>query len=100
MAMRYIIRRPKPEDLTGIRLEVPKLDAQLEKPGENFRRVVEVRKSAVRSVCYQFITRKVGADWVWICPSVEFVAENERGLLELTDKHPVPRPAHLGIYSR
>lgn len=95
MSMRYIIRRSKPDDLTEIKREVPDLEKQLEKPLENYRRPVEVTYSNLRSAVFQFMTRKVGNDWVWVCPSVELVAENEEGLCALTDKFKASRPNHL-----
>ena len=42
MAMRYIIRRQNTEDFTDIRREVSNLDIQLEKPGDGYRRAIEV----------------------------------------------------------
>jgi hypothetical protein len=96
MSMRYIIRRSKPEDLTEIKREVSDLDKQLDKPLENYRRAVEVTYSNLRSAVYQFMTLKNGNEWVWVCPSVELVAESEEGLFALTDKFKADRPAHLG----
>jgi hypothetical protein len=93
--MRYIIRRPKPEDLTEIKREVSDLDKQLYKPLENYRRAVEVRYSNLRTAVYQFMTLNFGNDWVWVCPSVELVAENQEGLFALTDKFKAAHPSHL-----
>jgi hypothetical protein len=95
MAMRYIIRRQNTEDLADIRREVSNLDSQLEKPGESLRRAVEVAYSPVRSAVYQFSTKKVGTNWVWICPCIELVAENEEGLFNLLEKFKVEKPSHL-----
>lgn len=97
MAMRYIIRRTKPEDLTEIKREVSNLDAQLSKAGENFRRSIEVSYTPMRSAVYTFSTKKVDANWVWVCPSVELVAESEAGIFELTSKFKVEKPSHLII---
>lgn len=95
MSMRYLIRRTHSEDLSSIRAEVADLDSQLEKPGDGFRRSIEVPYNKVRSAVYQFSTKKVGANWVWICPSVEVVAENEEGLFALLEKFKVEKPSHL-----
>lgn len=95
MAMRYIFRRPQPENFADLRKEVKDLDQQLGTPGEKFRRFVRVSFSPSRYAQYTFLTRKVGADWQWIATSVELVAENEQGLFALTDKYQVPRPEHL-----
>jgi hypothetical protein len=95
MSMRYLIRRPKPEDLTDIKREIANLEAKLDKPLENYRRSVEVNYSPLRSALYQFQTRKSGTGWTWICPSIEIVAENEEGLAAMTEKFKVPRPSHL-----
>lgn len=95
MAMRYIIRRKNTEDLTDIRREVSNLDAQLEKPGDGFRRSIEVAYSNLQSAVYQFFTKKVGTSWVWVCPCIEIVAENEEGLFKLLEKFNVEKPSHL-----
>jgi len=99
MSMRYLIRRSKSADLEEIRKEISNLDSHLEKPAENLRRAVNIDVSSVRSIHYQFMTRKVGNDWQWICPSIELVAENENGILALTKRFGLPNPGHLGVYS-
>lgn len=95
MAMRYIIRRKNSEDLSDIRRDVSNLDSQLDKPGENLRRTVEVTFSPMRSAVYQFNTKKTGTSWVWVCPCVELVAENEEGLFKLLERFNVEKPSHL-----
>lgn len=95
MAMRYIIRRQKAEEFADIKTRVPDLDARLGAPAENLRNAIQVTFSPVRSAQYFFQTRKVGAGWVWTCPTIELVAENEKGLFALTKQFNVPKPAHL-----
>ncbi|NQW45668.1 MAG: hypothetical protein HQ462_09735 [Deltaproteobacteria bacterium] len=95
MAMRYIIRRQNTENLTDIRREVSNLDIQLEKPGDGYRRAIEVAYTPSRSAVYQFSTKKVGTAWVWICSCIEVVAENEEGLFTLLEKFKVEKPSHL-----
>jgi hypothetical protein len=95
MSMRYLIRRPKPEDLTEVKQRVKDLDTQLGKPGADFKRIISVSFSPLRSAHYQFSTRKVGADWIWVSPCIELDGEDEKGLFALTDLYHVPRPAHL-----
>lgn len=95
MAMRYIIRRPKAEDLADIESEIPDLSTKLGTPAENLRTALPVAFSALRTAQYLFQTRKVGTDWIWICPTIELVAEDEKGLFALTDKFKSPKPAHL-----
>lgn len=95
MAMRYIIRRKNSEDLSDIRREVSNLDTQLNKAGDGLRRSVEVNLSPVRSIVYQFNSKKSGTTWTWTCPSIEVVAENEEGLFKLLEKFNVEKPSHL-----
>lgn len=95
MAMRYIIRRKNSEDLSDIRRDVSNLDSQLDKPGDGLKRAVEVTFSPMRSAVYQFSAKKSGANWVWVCPCIELVAENEEGLFKLLEKYNVEKPSHL-----
>jgi hypothetical protein len=94
--MRYIFRRPRPEEFNEIRSQVPKLEAQLGAPAAALRRQVLVNYTPLRFAQYFFQTRKVGeARWIWVCPTIEFIAENEKGLFELIRKFSVPKPSHL-----
>ncbi len=95
MAMRYIIRRKNSEDLTDIRREISNLDSLLAKAGDGLRRSVEVSFSPLRSAVYQFSGKKVDALWIWSCPCIEIVAENEEGLFNLLEKFQVEKPSHL-----
>lgn len=102
MAMRYIVRRAKAEDLTEIKRDIPDLDAKLGQVGSdigtagaNYRREIEVILTPHRHLTYQFLPRKVGTGWTWVCPSIELVAESEEGLFALTDRVKAPRPSHL-----
>ena len=95
MAMRYIIRRKNSEDFSEIRRDVSNLDSKLDKPGDGFKRSIEVSFSPVRYAVYQFSTKKTGATWTWVCPCVELVAENEEGLFKLLEKFNVEKPSHL-----
>ena len=95
MAMRYIIRRVKAEDLAEIKKDIPDLDKRLDKAQEHYKRSIEVGVDNLNHITYQFLTRKVGNDWVWICPSVELVAGSEAELFRLTDRFSLPAPSHL-----
>jgi hypothetical protein len=95
MAMRYIIRRKNSEDLTDIRREVSNLDSQLNKAGDGLKRAVEVVFNNHQSAVYQFSAKKAGTSWVWVCPCIEIVAENEEGLFKLLEKYNVEKPSHL-----
>lgn len=93
--MRYIFRRPKPEDIAELRPQIEGMDEKLGTPQEKARRFVKVAYTPVRYAQYTFLTRKVGTEWVWVAPSVELVAENEAGLFALTEKFHLPKPSHL-----
>src|SRR5688572_30826356 len=95
MAMRYIIRRKKAEDLSDIRPQVPDLDNKLGAAAESLRNAIIVPLTAVRSAQFIFQTRKTDKGWVWICPTIELSAENEKGLFALTKHFNAPKPAHL-----
>jgi len=95
MAMRYLIRRPKPDDLSEIRKRVSDLDTQLGPAADGFRRTITVSFSPMRSANYSLTTRKVGENWTWICAGIELSADDEVGLFALTDTYQVPRPTHL-----
>ncbi|NBX92666.1 MAG: hypothetical protein EBQ85_05465 [Proteobacteria bacterium] len=95
MAMRYIIRRSQPEDLSAIKKEFPQLDSELSKAGDGLRKTVAVSVSNLERVNYQFQTKKTGTEWVWICPTIELVADNEPALFALMERFSVAPPAHL-----
>lgn len=95
MSMRYIARRAKPEDLSEIKAKLKDLDAKLPTPAENLRYFLDYPISEKRYLQYAFLTRKEGTNWVWVCPSIEFVAEDEKAMLELTQAYGLPGPAHL-----
>lgn len=93
--MRYIFRRPKPEDLAEVKKQIPNLDGQLGQAAENYRRFLKVPVSPLRYVQYTFVTRKQGTAWSWIAPSVELVAEDEKGLFALAEHCGIQKPSHL-----
>jgi len=95
MAMRYIFRRSTPENYADLRQQIPGLDAQLNTPAENLRRLIRVPFNTMRYAQYTFLTKKKENSWVWICTSIELVAEDEKGLFALTDHFKIPRPSHL-----
>lgn len=102
MAMRYLIRRTKSEDLADIKRDVPDLDSQLGTVGSDqgtagadYRKQVELRLTPNRHITYQFIPKKSGANWIWTCPSIELVAEDDAGLYALCDRLKAPHPSHL-----
>lgn len=93
--MRYIIRRQNPEDLSALKKDFPNLDSELSKAADGLRRTLQLSMSNLERVSYQLMTKKKGSDWVWTCPSVELVAENEQGLFDLLKRFSLPAPAHL-----
>lgn len=95
MAMRYIIRRSTPEDLGGLKKDLPQLDNQLEKPADGLRRTYTVSLSPMEKINYLLVTKKQGSSWVWTCPSIELVSENEAGLFALMKRFSLQAPAHL-----
>jgi hypothetical protein len=95
MAMRYIVRRKQPENLSEIKSQIPDLDQKLGKADKEMRRNIQHTLSASRYVTYQFFSRTAGNVSTWVCPSVELVAEDETGLFALTDMLQVPPPEHL-----
>ena len=95
MAMRYIIRREKAEDFTDIKAQFPNLGEKLGTAAEDFRNDLMVTFSPMRQAHYQFITRKTASGWQWICPTIELVAEDEKGLFALTKQFGVAKPSHL-----
>lgn len=102
MAMRYLIRRSKSEDLSEIKRDIPDLDAKLGTVGSDYgtagadyRREVELRLTPERHITYQFAPKKNGTNWVWTCPSIEIVAEDDAGLYALCDRLKAPHPTHL-----
>ena len=97
--MRYLVRREKAENLTELESEVSGLTEKLGTAAADLRCDIPVILTEKRSFRYQFMTRKVGAGWIWICPSIEIVAENESGLFELLKKFNLPKPAHLAHLS-
>ena len=95
MAMRYIIRRSSPEDLSGIKKDLPQLDNQLEKPSDGMKRTYTVTISPMEKINYLLVTKKQGSTWIWTCPSIELVSENEAGLFALMKRFSLQAPAHL-----
>ncbi len=95
MAMRYIVRRQRPEDLSEIKSQIPDLDQKLGKADKEMRRFIQFPISSSRYLSYQFFARTAGAVSTWVCPSVELVAEDEKGLFALTDMLQIPAPDHL-----
>ncbi len=95
MAMRYIVRRQIPEDLSAIKSQIPDLEQKLGKADKEMRRFIQFPISSSRYLSYQFFSRTTGTASVWVCPSVELVAEDEKGLFALTDLLQVPPPEHL-----
>lgn len=93
--MRYIVRRQEPEKFADIQSFIPNLNEQLGAAGENCRRFIRVPFSSMRYAQYVFFTKKGAAGWTWVSPSLELVAENEKGLFELTRKFNLEKPAHL-----
>jgi len=93
--MRYIVRRPKPEELSDIKAQIPDLEKQLGKADANLKRFVPYHFTELRSAHYMLLTRKTDTGWIWVCPTIEFNAENEEGLCALSDHFKVPRPGHL-----
>ncbi len=93
--MRYLVRREKAENLSELESEISGLTQKLGTAAADLRCDIPVILSEKRSFHFQFMTRKVGTGWIWICPSIELVAENESGLFELIKKFNLPKPAHL-----
>lgn len=91
--MRYIIRRPKAEDLSDLSARISNLTKQLGQAGENLRRSLSVVQSPMRSAHFKFMTRKQGNAWQWVCPSIELVGESEMDLLALTETFGVEKSA-------
>lgn len=91
MSMRYLVRRDNFKDYSDLTRQIQGLDSQLGKPGENFKRYVEVRISTSQYVIYQFSTFKEGNDWKWACPSQELVAESEKDFYKLAEKLSIPK---------
>ena len=94
MSMRYLIRRPNPEEISSIK--VSDLSAQLGTPAANMRRHIKVIQSASRSLYYTFYSRKTDKGFVWVCPSLELVAESESDLREMAKEANVQSLPHLG----
>lgn len=93
--MRYIIRRSNPEDLTTLKKDIPQWDSSLEKAADGLRRILPVTLNNLDRINYLLLTQKKGADWIWVCPSVELIAENEKGLFNLMARFSIEPPAHL-----
>jgi len=93
--MRYIIRRSNPEDLTSLRKDLPQIEKSLEKASDGLRRIIPVALDNLDKINYLFLTQKKGTDWVWTCPSIELVADNEQGLFKMMERLSVEPPAHL-----
>ena len=56
---------------------------------------IPVVLSEKRHFHLQFMTRKTETGWIWVCPSIEVVAEDEMGLIDLLKKFKAGTPAHL-----
>ena len=95
MAMRYLIRRNKPEQIADLKKEIHDLDKQLGSPAADLRRYIRIPFSPMRHAHFTFLTKKAGESWVWTCPSIELVAEDEAGLFTLTERYGVAKPSHL-----
>lgn len=102
MAMRYLVRRSNAEDLQELKRDIPDLEKRLGKVGSDYgtagahyQRDIEVRISPDRYLTYQLMAKKNGADFSWVCPSIELVADDEKGLFALCDRVKTPRPSHL-----
>ncbi len=93
--MRYLVRRQKAEDFSDIKTQVPDLESKLGTPAADLRNAILVPITAVRTAQYSFMTRKTETGWMWVCPSLELTAENEKGLFALTRMFNVPKPSHL-----
>lgn len=95
MAMRYIVRRSNSEELSDIKSKINDLMEKLGAPDVNMQRTVDLVLNGNKSLHYSFFARKTVTGFIWVCPSIELVSENESGLFELTDFLKVPRPSHL-----
>lgn len=93
--MRYIIRRKNSEDLNDLKKEFPQLDQTLEKAGDGLKRNLQISLSNLERVNYLFLTKKKGTEWVWTCPSIELVADNEASLFALMKRFSLSAPEHL-----
>ena len=100
MSIRYLVRRPNPEDLSEIRSKVSDLDNLLGAPGEDFRRFVTHAFDAMRIATYTMTTQKAGTGWKWVSASLELSAEDEKGLAALCQEYGVNYPTHLPTISR
>lgn len=97
MAMRYIIRRNNAEDLSDLQKKIEGLDTLLGTPADKLRRSIPLVLNPLRTIQYLFLTRKVGTNWVWVCPSIELIAENELGLLDVAQSLGVTELPHLFV---
>jgi len=95
MSMRYIIKRTKADDLSEIKAKIPDIETQLGSAAENLRHSASISHSHSQTSQYLFQTRKVTTGWVWVCPTIELVADDEKELFELTDLHGIAKPSHL-----
>ncbi len=95
MSMRYIIRRPKPEDLDQVRGFVSDLDKQLGEPGADLRRELWHVISPMQRVVFDVTARKVGEKYQWVCHTVELVAETEPDFRKLSQQFQVTDLSHL-----
>ena len=99
MAMRYLIRREKAEDFSDIKSQISDLEQKLGTADEGLRRDLKVRFDDHSTAMYQFLPRKTGGGWQWVCPTIELLAKDEPGLFALTSKFGVPIPQHLAHLS-
>ena len=93
--MRYLIRREKADSLVEMESEVSGLKEKLGTPAADLRCDIPVVLSEKRHFHLQFMTRKTETGWIWVCPSIEVVAEDEMGLIDLLKKFKAGVPAHL-----
>ncbi len=93
--MRYLIRREKAENLHELEAEVSGLQEKLGAPAADLRCDIPVVLTEKRYFQLQFLTRKTATGWVWVCPSIELVAEDEKGLVALMAKFQLQKPEHL-----
>lgn len=91
MSLRYIVRRPDPQDLSEVKKVDSHLDKTLGPAAENLRRFIQATYNTSQYAVFHCMTTKVGESWTWTCPSVELVAETQSDFMELTERFHVPR---------
>lgn len=93
--MRYIIRRPRPENLDEIRNYVRNLDTALGPAAADLRREIPVAFSPTQRIVFTLTTRKGGNEFQWVCHTIEVVAETEPEFLQLAQRLGVHELSHL-----